>query len=159
MPKPEDYRMLVEREWADLHHSRIQEWSALGVVAGTHIGLVQLVNLAADANVTANIPIIAVLAGFLAAIFSVLGALMTCRHRHLMTVKLGWIYQAEHHLGLVKTGANPTGVIPENAKMMASIEWRSLALPRLLSSSGIILSFYVVLFVIDVVVVFFSVSL
>ena len=154
MPTPEDYRLLIEREWADLHHSRVQEWTALGVVAGTHLGLIQLVKLAADSSVSVAFPTWTVLSGLLAATFSVLGALMTCRHRQLMKVKLGWIYQAEQHLGLVKTTEHPKGVIPENALMETQVEWRGLALPRLLSSSGIILSFYVALFLVDIIVVF-----
>lgn len=153
MPTPEDYRLLIERAWADLHHSRIQEWTALGVVMGAHLGLIQLVKLAAEGSVPVGSPTLAVLAGLLAAIFSVLGSLMTCRHRQLMRVKLRWIYEAERHLGLIKTTDNPKGVIPENAKMTTPIQWRGLALPRLLASSGIILSFYVMLFIVDIIVV------
>ena len=154
MPTPEDYRLLIEREWADLHHSRIQEWTALGVVTGAHIGLIQLVKFATDASVNVELSTLAVLAGLLAVIFCVLGALMTCRHRQLMRVKLGWIYQAENHLGLIQTTANPKGVIPENALMVKQLEWRALAIPRLLATSGVILSFYGVLFFTDTIVVF-----
>ena len=85
MPLPEDYRVLIEREWVDLHHSRVQEWTALGVVTGAHLGLIQLVNLVSDAS--GPVPIVAGFSGFFAAAFSILGALMTCRHRQLMKVK------------------------------------------------------------------------
>jgi hypothetical protein len=36
----------LQNEWADLHHSRVQEWTALGVVAGVHLGLAQAVSFA-----------------------------------------------------------------------------------------------------------------
>ncbi len=39
MARKEDYRLIIEREWADIHHSRVQEWTCLGVVTGTHLGL------------------------------------------------------------------------------------------------------------------------
>ncbi len=156
MPKPEDYRLLIEREWADLHHSRILEWTVLGVVAGAHLGLIQLANIATDTTSSVNPQTFATLAASIAIIFSILGALMTCRHRQLMTVKLGWIYQAEKHLGLIKTADNPLGIIPEDAEMTAAITWKGLALPRLLSSSGLILSFYIVLLIIDTSIIFWS---
>jgi len=76
---------------------------------------------------------------------------MTCRHRQLMKVKLGWIYQAEEHLGLIKTPGNEKdGIIPEDAKMKAPLEWKGLAFPRILSTSGIILFFYLILLAIDI---------
>lgn len=153
MADPEDYRLLIEREWADLHHSRLQEWTALGVVAGAHLGLIQISQLAADANIDVPIPTVVATAAVIGAALSILGALMTCRHRQLMKVKLGWIYTAEEKLGLVKTALTPEGVIPENAKMKVSAEWKDLALPRLLSTSGLILSFYAVFLLIDLVIV------
>ena len=156
MPAPEDYRLLIEREWADLHHSRILEWTVLGVVAGAHLGLIQLAGIAADTSTLVTPHRLAILSGSIAIIFSILGALMTCRHRQLMTVKLGWIYQAEKHLGLIKTADNPRGIIPEDAEMTAST-WKGLALPRLLSSSGLIFSFYIVLLIIDIGIVCWSV--
>ena len=158
MPKAEDYRLLIEREWADLHHSRIQEWTALGVVAGAHLGLIQLVKLAADAT-NLDLGTLTILAGLVGVIFSLLGALMTCRHRRLMEVKLGWIYQAEEHLGLIKTDENPMGVIPEDVIMKADFKWRGLSLPRLLSTSGLILCFYAAMFVVDVIVISWSQSI
>jgi hypothetical protein len=150
MPKREDYRLLIEREWADLHHARAQEWTALGVVTGAHLGLIQLVGLAEGASLPLGRGVLVVIAGVLAAIFCILGGLMTCRHRQLMKVKLGWIYHAERHIGLIKTKDNPNGIIPENAKMENPVEWRGLALPRLLSTSGLILSFYAVLLLVDI---------
>ncbi|NQV22187.1 MAG: hypothetical protein HQ511_12305 [Rhodospirillales bacterium] len=148
MAEPEDYQLLVEREWADLHHSRVQEWTALGVVAGAHLGLIQLSKLAIDVELsTVTILTVATMTG---ALFSILGALMTCRHRRLRIVKLGWIYDAELHLGLVKTADTPKGVIPENAKMLSPVEWKGLSVPRLLSTSGLILAFYAVFFAVDI---------
>ncbi|RLB75509.1 MAG: hypothetical protein DRH24_19480, partial [Deltaproteobacteria bacterium] len=93
------------------------------------------------------------IAGIFGTILSVIGALMTCRHRRLMQVKLGWIYQAELHLGLIKTKQNPDGIIPSSATMQSKIEWRGLSLPRLLSTSGLILCFYVMFFLLDIFVI------
>jgi hypothetical protein len=151
MPSPEDYRLLVEREWADLHHSRMQEWTALGVVTGGHVGLMQLAKMAIEASTSMGTVTIIICAATIGAIFAILGALMTCRHRQLMKVKLGWIYTAEEHLGLIKTKNNEDeGIIPEDAKMSTTVRWRRLALPRLFSTSGIILCFYVTFLLIDI---------
>jgi len=54
MNEPENYRLLIEREWADLHHSRVQEWTALGVVAGAHLGLIQLASFAVNEKIGIN---------------------------------------------------------------------------------------------------------
>jgi hypothetical protein len=150
MPKREDYHMLIEREWADLHHSRAQEWTALGVVTGAHFGLIQLVGLAEDASLPLNRGTLVIIAGALAGLFCILGGLLTCRHRQLMKVKLGWIYEAERRIGLIKTKDNPKGIIPENAKMETPVAWGGLALPRLLSTSGLIFSFYTILLIVDI---------
>lgn len=150
MTDKSDYRLLIEREWADIHHSRIQEWTALGVVTGVHLGLMQLVKIVKESSVSISTPKLIIFACIIGALFSILGALMTCRHRQLMKVKLGWIYKAEKHLKLVKTPGNENeGIIPEEAEMETPLKWKSLALPRLLSTSGIILFFYITLLTID----------
>jgi len=149
-PSPEDYRLLIEREWADIHHSRVQEWTALGVVTGAHIGILQLIRLLHQANTAFSFSTIAIIGSFTAALFAIFGVLMTCRHRHLMKIKLGWIYTAEEHLGLVHTAKNTKGIIPENAEIKVSREWKRLALPRPLSTSWLILCFYILLLLIDV---------
>lgn len=56
MPNPEDYRLIVEREWADIHHSRIQEWAVLGIVTGAHLGLIQLAKIVKEASVSISTP-------------------------------------------------------------------------------------------------------
>ncbi len=153
MAEAESYRSLIEQEWADIHHSRVQEWTALGIIVGAHLGLIQLTKIFIDLKVSLSISSIGISASIIGAILSILGALMTCRHRHLMRVKLTWIYDAEFQLGLIKSDKNPNGVIPENALMLAPIEWRGLSLPRLLSTSGLIFSFYLVFFIIDLIVI------
>lgn len=153
MIESESYRLLIEREWADLHHSRVQEWTALGIVAGAHLGLIQLASFAINDKIGVAPQVIVNMSGILGAILSIIGALMTCRHRRLMQVKLGWIYQAELHLGLIKTDENPDGIIPSAAAMQSKIEWRGLSLPRLLSTIGLILCFYVMFFLIDILVI------
>ena len=153
MTESESYRLLVEREWADLHHSRVQEWTALGVVAGVHLGLIQLAGFAINEKIGIDPQVVINIAGIFGTILSIIGALMTCRHRRLMQVKLGWIYQAELHLGLIKTDENPDGIIPVSAAMQSKIEWRGLSLPRFLSTSGLIFCFYLMFFFLDIFVI------
>ncbi len=139
----------IETEWRDIHHSRIQEWSALGVVTGAHFALTQLPKLMTDAKVAVNIKTISTLGIVLAIMFAVLGALLTCRHRRLMQVKLGWIFEAEEKLGIVKVEGAKYGVIPVSARMPTAPDWIGLSLPRLLSTSGLIFLFYVLFVVFD----------
>ena len=121
-PTSDDYRLLIEREWADLHHSRVQEWTAVGVVTGAHLGLVQLVKIAKETSISVSTPTLIIFASIIGALLSIIRVLMTCRHRQLMKVKLGWIYEAEEHLGLIKTKENKgKGIIPEDAKMKVPI--------------------------------------
>ncbi len=153
MTDAESYRLLIEREWADLHHSRVQEWTALGIVAGAHLGLIQLANFAINDKIGVSPQNIVFFACILGIILSIIGALMTCRHRRLMQIKLNWIYQAELQLGLIKTNENPDGIIPSDAAVQSNIKWRGLSLPRLLSTSGLILCFYAMFLFIDVLVI------
>jgi hypothetical protein len=153
MAEPENYRLLIEREWTDLHHSRVQEWTALGVVAGAHLGLIQLASFAINEKIGLNPWVIVNIAGIFGTVLSIIGALMTCRHRRLMQVKLGWIYQAELHLGLIQTDENPSGIIPSSAEMQSKVEWQGLSIPRLLSTSGLILCFYAMFFFLDIFVI------
>ena len=148
-PTADDYRVLLRTEWADLHHSRIQEWTALGVVTGAHVGILKMVSLLREVDSPLPFTSLAVLGSIVAALFGAFGALMTCRHRNLMQVKLGWIYEAEEHLGLIKSSKNPKGVIPENAQMKVGRDWGRLSVPRFLSTSWLILCFFVLLIVID----------
>ena len=41
-PSKDDYLKFIELEWADFHHSRLQEWTAFGIVAGIHLGIITL---------------------------------------------------------------------------------------------------------------------
>ena len=152
----EDYRLLIEREWADLHHSRVQEWTSLGVVAGTHLGLIQLSSFAIKENIGLSPGGIVAISGFFGMVFSIIGALMTCRHRQLMQIKLGWIYQAESYLNLIKTDQTPGGIIPDSKKMKSEFKWQGLSIPRFLSTSGFILYFYVMFFLVDISVIVFG---
>ncbi len=141
---------LLNAEWADIHHSRLQEWSALGAVTAAHLGISQMPRLLGDAAskvLTVPVAVAACVAGIALAL---LGGLMTCRHRGLMQERLGWIYDAELLLGLVKTPEHPSGVVPASARMRTNKRWHGLVLPRLLSTSGLILAFYGLFVVFDV---------
>jgi hypothetical protein len=159
-PQREDYRLLIEREWADLHHSRVQEWTALGVTTGAHIGLIELLRFTQTPSMPIPFSVVVYLAALAGIIFCVLGMLLTCRHRKLMVEKLGWIFQAEDQLGLIKGERKYTenGIIPRLARMEEKESdgkpfFDQLSKPSLLSSSGIILYFYILLCIIDVAVI------
>ncbi|MBU0716799.1 MAG: hypothetical protein KJ749_00990, partial [Planctomycetes bacterium] len=135
-PQPEDYRLWIERAWADLHHSRTQEWSALGVVVGVHLAITQLL--------TERAPSFNRVEFIAACVFIVIGALITLRHRYLMMSKLVLIFKAEDKLGLVdhaENDENSPGIFPVSERPRLGFHWRKLALPRLLSTSGLILMF------------------
>lgn len=144
------YRLLIERQWADIHHSRVQEWSAVGVVIGAHIGILQVLHMIKDLSFWISFSWIVVMGACLGVLFAIIGVLMTMRHRYLMFVKIGWIYQAEWHLGLVETPENPTGIIPKDTMMAERREWEGLCWPRFLSTSFFTLCFYSLLLILDV---------
>ncbi len=148
--EPESYRLLLERQWADLHHSRIQEWSALGVVTGVHLGVLHLLDMISESSFAVPFPTVVVTGALIALLFALVGFLMTMRHRQLMFVKLTWIYAAECELRLVKTSSIPRGVIPENAGLARKQEWKGLRFPRFLSTSWLILCFYSLLALLDI---------
>lgn len=140
--------MFIEREWADMHHSRLQEWTALGVVTGAHLGLIQFLKYLKDVKLD-SLFIIEFLC-LVGIIFAVIGALITCRHRAIMHKKFNWIYKAEEQLGLVKNEDHPNGIISFSDKMPE--HKGDLMLPKLLSVSGLILCFYILIMVIDIII-------
>jgi hypothetical protein len=159
IPEAADYRLMIQSEWADIHHSRGQEWTALGVVTGAHLGILQLLIFVRDLNVPIPFQFLAMIGSAMALVFSVLGILMTCRHRRLMYIKIDWIARAEDALGLLQTKRNPAGIIPPPPSMeKPSPAWRGLMLPRFLSTSWLILCIYLMLGLLDVLsIVLFAV--
>lgn len=150
-PDAESYRTLLTREWADVHHSRVQEWSALGVVAGVHIGLIQLMSFGQKLAPKVPFRPIAITACVFGILFCIAGALVTCRHRRLMAVKLSWIYQAEQRLGLVKPEGDDTsqGIIEENRNLEVPPPWNGLTWPRRFSTSWLMILIYLLLMLLD----------
>ncbi len=162
-PTDETLRTFIQMEWADLHHSRVQEWTALGVVAGVHVVLIQAVSFLIEKHFAAPHVTISA-ASAVAASFAVFGILITLRHRHLMNVKLHWISQAEERLGLVRNEQNDGGIISTNElnepgrgrkkrRPGKPIAWKGLAWPRPFSTGGLLIGFYVLLIAVDVLVV------
>ncbi len=148
-PSPEAYHVFIGAEWRDLHHSRLQEWSALGVVVGAHFAIFQVVKVVREIAPEIGVEVSVLVGAIVAGLFAVFGGLITMRHRHLMRVKLYWIFQAEDRLGLVKDDRNPRGVFPREDAPQEPGSWKSLSWPRPLSTSGLILFFYVLLLVLD----------
>ena len=153
-PDKDDYRMLIENEWKDLHHSRIQEWSALGAITAAHFGIITFLDYVRGFDLSkSNLLAIAWTALLVAIFLAVLGGLLTMRHRRLMVIKFDWIYNAEFQLGLIKTKENPEGVIPENQLDHKTQKgWRGLLFPRLLSTSGLMILFYAGLIILDILI-------
>ena len=66
------------------------------------------------------------------------------------------IFQAEEKLGLVFDDENnPHGIIPREGSPTKKHNWKGLSRPRLLSTSGLIVGFYSVLIVVDVLIAFY----
>ena len=174
MTKKIDYRLLIETEWKDIHHSRIQEWSALGIIAAIHLGLIQLLKFISDPQISGVLnEIPTLICCFIATLFAVIGVLMVCRHRRLMWIKLNWIYEAEEKLGLIKTEENQDGIIPNDYRMKKYSKkynkiienqkdkqnqisndndktiWNKLMWPRKLSTSWLMAMIYILLGIID----------
>ena len=101
MKKEEDYRLIIKHEWADIHHSRVQEWTCLGVITGAHFGIIKGLQVIKGLGDKAAVyfDVFSMVGLIMAMLLCVLGLLMTCRHRTLMIIKLDWIFQAEEHLG------------------------------------------------------------
>ena len=166
-PSEESYRFLIENEWRDIHHSRIQEWSALGLIAAAHAGLFAFVDKikSEPATYLYHINLIYV-CSIIDISFALLGLILVCRHRRLMWLKLNWIFDANDKLGLIKKSANPNGIIPENywkQKYRDSyleflnkpkVNWNKLKMPRPFSTSGLMAMLYIILGIIDVFILF-----
>lgn len=171
----ENYKFLIETEWKDIHHSRLQEWSALGVIAAIHVGLIQTIKLINTIGENEKLlSYFSIAACLIALLFCLIGVLMTCRHRRLMWIKTNWIFEAEDKLGLVKKSNDDKGIIPEDYMKVKSVKyneiikreakkndkskfcifkrasiWNRLMWPRSLSTSWIIIMFYFLLSIID----------
>lgn len=151
-PSDETLRTFIQLEWADLHHSRVQEWTALGIVAAAHLALMQAAAFLLERQEGAvSSGVLMLVASGVAAVFAIFGILITWRHRHLMKVKLHWIFEAEDRLGLIADETHD-GIIPRAEAPVRSHAWKGLAAPRPLSTGGLITGFYVLLIAIDVVV-------
>ena len=161
-PSPEDYLKLIETEWADFHHSRLQEWTAFGIVAGIHLGIITLFDVFSAGDPSKIAKAFLICGPITGIIFAILGALVTCRHERLKKIKLQWIGRAEYFRGIMRTKEedeallgdnkdvpNPR-IIPFNNNLWIDIPWNGLMLPRRLSTSWLILWFYVFLILVDI---------
>ena len=152
-PQPESYRMLIENAWRDLHHSRVQEWSALGVVAGAHFAILQAIRIIPEGTPWLDGGNAVLFGAIVAAGFAMFGAMITLRHRRLMRVKLNWIFLAEDQLGLIFDSDHPFGIIPRDESPQERVSWKGISRPRPLSTSALILGFYVLLLILDIGVI------
>jgi len=144
---PESCGTLIANEWADLRHSRMQEWSALGVVTGAHLAMTQIPKVLDMDSFSAGLGIGC---SIFLLVFAVIGMVIVCRHRRLMCTKLNWIYEAEERMGLIKSADNPKGILNPNVRMDATGEWQGLMLPRKYSVSWMLLIYFILFAVLDV---------
>ena len=107
----ETYRFIIDNSWKDIHHSRNQDWTALGVIFGAHIGVFQLIDYFKDKISLASTNIYYVLGGLFGIFLSCLGLMMARRHKSLMKIKMKWICEAEDRIGLLKNENSPDGVV------------------------------------------------
>jgi hypothetical protein len=124
----ENYRLIIDNSWKDIHHSRNQDWTALGVVFGAHIGIFQLLDYLKDKISTSSVDIYYVLGGIVGIVLSVIGAAIAYRHRDLSKIKMQWICEAEEFLGLLKTRKNPLGVVDPKKYKGISTSWLIIAI-------------------------------
>lgn len=108
----ESYRFICDNSWKDIHHSRNQDWTALGVVFAVHIGIFKMFGYLKDEldkNFQSEYYIIGGLIGMLICGF---GYMISKRHKNLMTKKLSWIKEAEKRIGLLHdNNYNPDGIV------------------------------------------------
>ncbi len=143
-----DYKMLIERSWADIHHSRIQEWRALLAITAGHVLIWQGVQFLPQATSHWRLPA-AMGLGAAAAFVAIVGCLISWRHRKLMRVKLCWIYKAEDYLGLIKRDGRNGGIIPANRDFERDIQWEGWERLRPGSTTWYITLLYGILVVFD----------
>jgi hypothetical protein len=79
----------MKLQWADLHHSRLQDWSFLGVIAGVLYAIVNVQN-----------PELSIGLSLLGLLISILGASMAWQHYQIVLDKLIVIEKMEHRLGI-----------------------------------------------------------
>jgi hypothetical protein len=95
----EDLRFFIEQEWKDIHHTRIQEWTALGLVAGVHFAMLQFFTKEGISEYFKNY-------GFwlpcIGAVFAIVGIILTCHHRKVMMRSYQWLVEAEKRIGLIQ---------------------------------------------------------
>lgn len=146
-PDAESYRTFIANKWTDIHHSRLQEWSALGAITAIHLGLLYIFNHIGEKIENSNTWFIigAILICLFGCIFNILGALITCRHRRLMIVSIDWINQASKRLGLVQ----PEGIVPEKDEQKEPLSYDGLSSPSIFSVSWLILLIYIFLLIFD----------
>lgn len=163
-PNADDYRLLIEKEWADFHHSRTQEWTALGVVSGIHLAIIHLFDTFKMGETGSTPSVILVGGSLLGIVFAVVGGLVTCRHERLKKIKIQWIARAEHFRGLLRTDSSEKPTLEDGSlnpriilckiPLDEDIPWDGLSCPRLLSTSWLILCFYGFMVLVDTVFLF-----
>jgi hypothetical protein len=84
----------IKLQWADIHHSRQQEWKALAVVAGIFYAMAQ-VDLPYPENVGAK-----VFLGLLGVLSAFLGACISWQHYTIFLQKISVINRLERQMGI-----------------------------------------------------------
>lgn len=91
----EIYRCVYEMQWSDIHHTRDQDWEFSKLILAGFLGLSGLA-----AFTTSTTLIVSLAVAFI--LFSVLGILVTTRHKRLFDEKMRAIRILEKHLQVDK---------------------------------------------------------
>ncbi|MDX2440183.1 MAG: hypothetical protein QNK40_06480 [Desulfobacterales bacterium] len=135
-----NYRLVVQDSWKDIHHSRNQDWTALGAILAAQFGVFKIIETFSEKGERLidqpKIYLVACLAGI---VLSYAGLCVTRRHKSLSKIKLDWITEAENRLGVLKSTRNPMGIIEKQ-------DYGGISVNRL------IISVYQVLIAINIVI-------
>lgn len=141
---------LIEYEWKDQHHSRIQEWSALGVVTGAHVALTQLPKIFIDSGTATPSPSVIQAGLSCCIIFTIVGFLITCRHRYLHDKGRDWIKELTASLSFNSKQPQINFLHRPFPEVLVRPDMNGLKFPRRLSTGWMILVFYVLFLVADI---------
>ena len=153
-----DYRLFIEQAWKDIHHSRVQEWSALGLVITLHYSIITITMILINKkqyNIT-SMEYIVLSAPIVNIIYAIIGILITMKHRTIMNRKIAAIKHAECKIGLIKSKDNMYDIINPIENMRAEkIILNAFTIPGYKSVSGLLVMAYSMLIILDILCILY----
>lgn len=95
-PTDESTRHYIEYTWKDIHHSRLQNWTAITVVTAFHIGILKIIEFYMNDQPRIDLFILMLTFG---ALFCLVGFLITRKHQNQLYKGLKSIRMAQIQLG------------------------------------------------------------